>query len=135
MASIKFRPHHFLCTLAFKGRGYSLGFIKNYKKIVQELNENEDTPIEVAEYMDSICSACPNKIDEIICKTQEKITKLDNAHKDILALKAGDIMSWDEAKKCIKQNMTIEKFHKACDGCSWKKYGICEQTLSELINS
>ncbi len=124
-----------MCTLAFKGKGYSLGFVKNYKKIVQKLNENEDTLIEVAEYMDSICSACPNKLDKIICKTQDKITRLDNVHKDILSLKTGDIMSWGEAKSRIKQNMTIEKFHKACDGCSWKKYGVCEQKLSELINS
>ena len=42
-----------MCTLAFSGKGYSLGFIKNYKKIVQELNNNEDTLIEVVEYMDS----------------------------------------------------------------------------------
>ncbi len=124
-----------MCTLAFKGKGYSLGFIKNYKKIVQILNEDEDTPIEVTEYMDSICSACPNKIDEIICKTQEKILRLDNAHKDILSFKTGNTISWKQAKNRIKQNMTIKKFHKACNGCSWKQYGICEEKLAELINS
>jgi uncharacterized protein len=85
--------------------------------------------------MDSICSACPNKIDEIICKTQEKIIKLDNAHKNILSLKIGDNISWKNAKERIKTNMSIEKFHKACDGCSWKQYGVCEQTLADLIKN
>ena len=123
-----------MCTLAFTGKGYSLGFIKNYKKIVQELGNNEDTLIEVVEYMDSICSPCPNRVDDIICKSQEKIAKLDQAHKEILSLKTGEIISWKQAKTRIKQNMTIEKFHNACAGCSWKQYGICEQKLSDLIH-
>jgi hypothetical protein len=135
MVSIKFRPHHFLCTLAFKGKGYSLGFVKNYKNIVKELNEDADTLIEVVEYMDDICSACPNKIDEIICQSQEKIIKLDKAHKNVLSLKIGDTLSWNQAKERIKNNMSVEKFHKACDGCSWKQYGVCEQTLIELIHN
>lgn len=124
-----------MCTLAFSGKGYSLGFIKNYKKIVQELNNDEDTLIEVVEYMDSLCSPCPNKLDDILCKSQSKVVKLDNAHKKILALKTGESISWKEAKSRIKQNMSIEKFHSACDGCSWKQYGVCEQKLSNLINS
>lgn len=89
--------------------------------------------IEVVEYMDSICSPCPNKVDDIICKSQEKIVKLDQAHKEILSLKTGKTISWKQAKSRIKQNMTIEKFHQACAGCSWKQYGICEQKLSDLI--
>lgn len=124
-----------MCTLAFSGKGYSLGFIKNYKKIVQEINNDEDTIIEVVEYMDSICSPCPNKLDDILCKSQSKIVKLDNAHKEILAIKTGEFISWKKAKNRIKQNMSIEKFHGACNGCSWKQYGVCEQKLSDLINS
>lgn len=124
-----------MCTLAFSGKGYSLGFIKNYKKIVQEINNDEDTLIEVVEYMDSICSPCPNKLDDTLCKSQSKIVKLDNAHKKILELKTGESISWRKAKNRIKQNMSIEKFHSACNGCSWKQYGVCEQKLSDLINS
>jgi uncharacterized protein len=135
MVSIRFRPHHFMCTLAFKGKGYSLGFIKNYKKIFDHLDKNEDTLIQVVEYMDDICSVCPNKIDEIICKTQEKISNLDREHKEILRLKTGEYISWEDAKKRIKQHMSIEKFHDACRDCSWKKYGVCEETLFRLINS
>ena len=135
MASIKLRPHHFMCTLAFSGKGYSLGFIKNYKKIFRELNDNEDTLIKVVEYMDDICSPCPNKIDNIICKSQKKIIKLDQQHKGVLSLNIGEIISWKQAKARIKENMSIDKFHKACNGCSWKQYGVCEQKLFDLINS
>lgn len=129
---IKFRPHHFMCTISFRGKGYSLGFVKNYKKIAKQLNEDENTIIEVVEYMDDICSPCPNRLDDVICKTQDKILKLDKNHKESLELETGQQMTWKEAKNLIKEKMTIEKFHKSCDGCSWKKYGVCQQALIEL---
>ena len=132
---IKFRPHHFMCTLGFRGKGYSLSFIKNYKKIVAKLNENENTLIEVVDNMDSICFSCPNKINETLCKTQDKISKLDTAHSKSLKLIPGEIMSWRQAKERIKKYMSIEKFHLSCKGCSWKDYGVCQQALENLLNS
>jgi hypothetical protein len=130
---IKFRPHHFLCTLGFQGHGYSLGFVKNYKKIVQRLTSDENTLIEVVGNMDSICFACPNKINESLCTTQSKITKLDSRHQQILGLKIGEILSWKEAKVKIKKYMTVQKFDYTCDGCSWKEYGICQKALENML--
>ena len=124
-----------MCTLGFRGKGYSAGFVRNYKKIVQTLTANEDVRIEVVEYMDDVCTVCPNKINEIVCKAQDKITKLDIAHSKTLKLKPGEIMSWRQAKANIKKYMSIEKFHLSCQGCSWKKYGVCEQSLEDLLNS
>jgi hypothetical protein len=130
---IKFRPHHFMCTIGFQGHGYSLGFVKNYKKIVEKLNSDETAMIEVAGNMDSICAPCPNKLNEILCKTQDKITKLDNRHREILQLQDGEILSWKSAKIRIKKHMTVKKFDYACDGCSWKDYGVCQKALENLI--
>jgi uncharacterized protein len=121
-----------MCTIGFRGKGYSPGFIRNYKNIVAQLNQNENRLIEVVQYMDDICSVCPNKIDSITCTSQEKISKLDQNHSTILNLKPGDIISWKDAKELVKKNMSIEKFHSACDGCSWKDYGICESALAKL---
>lgn len=132
---VRFRPHHFMCTLSFRGKGYSLGFVKNYKKIVAKLNSDENTMIEVAEYMDDICAPCPNKLDNTICKIQNKIVRLDKNHAEILDIKPGDRMSWGEAKQRIKEKMSVEKFDNACSGCQWKPYGLCEMSLKELINS
>lgn len=122
-----------MCTLSFKGKGYSKKFVKNYAKIYEALHKDENIKIQIVEYMDNICDPCPNKINDRICKTQDKIEKLDSAHKKILQLEFGEYITWKEAKKRIQDKMSIDKFHKACDGCSWKKYGICEQQLSNLI--
>jgi hypothetical protein len=124
-----------MCTLGFQGKGYSLDFIKNYKKIIQTLSENEDTLIEVAEYMDDICSVCPNKLDEVLCKTQDKITELDRKHSAVLQLKPGEIMSWRQAKERIKTHMSVEKFTDSCSVCSWQKYGVCQRALESLVKN
>lgn len=58
---ITFRPHHFLCTLGFQGKGYSPSFVENYTRHVEALHDNEDVEIEVVEKGDTICSACPHQ--------------------------------------------------------------------------
>ena len=83
--------------------------------------------------MDSICFACPNKINESLCTTQSKITKLDSKHQQILGLKIGEILSWKEAKVKIKKYMTVQQFDYTCDGCSWKEYGICQKALENML--
>lgn len=124
---VTFRPHHFLCTLCFKGKGYSESFVQNYQNIVKDLTDN--TVITVTEHTDSICAPCPHKLG-LQCESQTKITLLDTAHHAILQLPPK--ITWGEAKQKIKANMTLEKFHSACAPCQWKQYGMCEETLKKL---
>jgi hypothetical protein len=128
---ISFRPHHFLCTLGFQGRGYSPEFIANYKAIVESLHRNEETPIEVVAQGDSICRACPHQ-EQGICEQEEKIQGLDARHSHVLGLHPGDVLSWKQARALLKKKMTLDAFDQACAGCSWKASGICEAALREL---
>lgn len=126
---IQFRPHHFLCTVGFQGKGYSPAFIRNYKKIAVKITENPDTPIKVCSKLDSICGPCPNQTPDKQCNKQSLIDKLDAAHQEILGLKEDQIITWRESLALIKEKMTLDNFHRACEGCSWKSYGICEAAL------
>ena len=128
---ISFRPHHFLCTLGFQGKGYSPGFIENFSQIAFRLKENENHPIHVVDGEDSICSACPRQTNGI-CEIESEINALDKRHSQTLGLKNRDILTWKEAKNLLKKKMTFEAFHKACEGCQWKSLGLCEGALSEL---
>lgn len=135
MSKIRFRPHHFLCTVGFQGKGYSEAFVAGFARIAAELR---DTPagdsvlITVVEReTDSICNPCPNRRDSL-CETETKIQTLDSAHARVLGLRAGDSITWGEAKDRIKKNMTLENFHAACEPCSWKQSGICEKALMKL---
>ncbi len=135
MSKIRFRPHHFLCTVGFEGKGYSESFVENFTSIANRLrnsSDGDDIKITVIEEAtDSICAPCPNR-KENQCETEVKIRKLDTAHAKILELHSGDTLSWGEAKNRIREKMTLEKFHDACAPCSWKRAGICETALKRL---
>ena len=131
MSAISFRPHHFLCALSFQGKGYSPEFVANFAAIMQRLNavDGDEIEITVSGHTDSICEPCPSRRDQL-CETQEKITRLDNAHAEILQLSAGEKLTWGDAKQRIADYMTLPDFQRACDGCSWKSFGICENVLN-----
>src|ERR1700746_2278280 len=120
---LKFRPHHFLCTVGYHGKGYSAEFVKNYDLISASLKrsgiEGDDVSIQVVEKTDSICAPCPSKRGDL-CETQAKIDLLDGAHAKILSLKDGDVLTWGKAKERIAQAFSDEAFESACAPCSWK---------------
>lgn len=129
---ISFRPHHFLCTLGFQGKGYSPAFVKHYTCLVEAIHDNEDLEIEVVAKGDSICGACPHQREEI-CKEESKVKRIDGYHSQILGIVPGDVLSWREAKQLIKDNMTIAAFNTACKGCEWQQLGMCEAALKRLL--
>lgn len=129
MSKLHFRPHHFLCTLAFEGKGYSEEFVQNYTQIVERISD--ETEIQVVDSADSICAPCPNR-EGSGCIAGEKIGLLDEQHSLILGLKSGDEVTWGEAQKLIADQMRVEDFHRACAPCSWKSMGVCESALKKL---
>jgi hypothetical protein len=98
-------------------------FCPNYYEIVEKIKLNEDVPIEVTFFLDSICTSCPNNLGNK-CRTESKINSLDKNHAEILQLKEGENITWKGAKNRIKSYMTAEKFHQACvlvaNGRAWE---------------
>ena len=133
---INFRPHHFLCTLCFQGKGYSPHFIANYEMIVKQLHGSggDNTLIKVTRETDSICAACPHSQGSK-CNTEETIIPLDGAHAETLGIKEGDVVSWGTAKNLISDKISLTKFKSICSTCSWQSLGICESTLRKFLNS
>lgn len=130
---LAFRPHHFLCTLCFKGKGYSRAFIHNFTEIVKRLHaEKGETEIKVVAETDSICAPCPHR-QGARCATEDAITVLDTAHADALKIKSGDVMTWNAAKDRIAENINLDVFHKICVTCSWKKTGMCEGVVRDFL--
>lgn len=130
---LKFRPHHFLCTLGFQGKGYSPNFVDNFIRIKQQLESpcGDETLIEVTNGQDQICQACPLDKGKR-CQNQEKIVRLDHAHKTILDLHWGQRLTWGEAKSRMQRLISSEKFNQICDCCYWKNLGICRKALLVL---
>ena len=56
---VRYRPHHFLCSLGFEGKGYSPEFTANMAAIVMgrvRAPQGDATVIEVADGFDDICA-------------------------------------------------------------------------------
>ncbi|SES16241.1 hypothetical protein SAMN04490244_106222 [Tranquillimonas rosea] len=131
--TLRYRPHHFLCSLGFRGAGYSDGFTANMARIVGGLRApgGEGTVIEVTGSADGICGPCPKRRGAG-CVSQDKIDRLDAAHGKALGVAPGDRLSWGEARRRIRDNVRPGDLATLCAGCQWLSLGYCEDALAEL---
>jgi hypothetical protein len=133
-ARVRYRPHHFLCSLGFQGKGYSEGFTANMTAIVMgrlRAEGGDATRIEVIGALDDICAPCPKNRGHA-CAVQDKIDRLDAAHAAALSLSPGDVLTWGEAQARIRANLPPGSLSRLCAGCEWEPYGMCEAALSRL---
>ncbi len=133
-ALVKFRPHHFLCSLGFQGKGYSDEFTANMVRIVDKglrAPGGDDQQIEVVRNTDDICAPCPKRRG-LRCSNQDGIEKLDKAHLRALKLEYGQTITWGEAQNCIRKHVAPEGLQVICAGCQWLEYGMCETAVRKL---
>lgn len=133
---IRFRPHHFMCSLGYEGKGYSYDFVQNYNQIIEKLRSpnGDQTLIQVTEFTDDVCSPCPRR-EKKLCQRQKFIESLDKKHKEALGLAFDQVLSWKDAKTRIKKNISVERFHELCKGCEWKDLGLCEKALKKILTT
>lgn len=129
---LKIRPHHLLCMRAYSGNGYDEKFKVSMESIIKEIKayneylqvdnfENEIREVELICYTDKICEECPNKIDENICLSQEKVNLLDLKLLNHFNLKEG-IYNYKELEDLVYSNISENIFDDICKECEW--YGI-----------
>ena len=131
---IRFRPHHFLCSLGFQGEGYSSSFTANMSEIVNGKLRNaggEKTRITVTFVADSICTPCPERRG-LGCVKINTIKQLDQRHAGALGLRDGDCITWGEALRRIKANVKPGSLSTLCQNCQWLELGYCEAALTRL---
>jgi hypothetical protein len=134
MNPVRYRPHHFLCSLGFEGKGYSPEFTANMTAIVMgrlRAPEGDATVIEVTDGFDDICAPCPRNAGSA-CTHQPKIDRLDAAHASALSLSPGERISWGEARSRIRARVQPGALRTLCAGCEWEPFGICEAALVRL---
>lgn len=133
-APIRYRPHHFLCSLGFQGKGYSDEFTANMASIVLgrlRAPGGDDTPIQVVGATDDICAPCPKRRGTL-CESQDSISRLDTRHARALGLFAGTELTWGEAKRRIVKRVPPGSLSTLCQGCRWLEFGLCESALNAL---
>lgn len=131
---LRYRPHHFLCSLGFEGKGYSEGFTANMTAIVMgrlRAAEGDAVMIEVTCGADDICAPCPKRRGRL-CSSQDKIKTLDRAHAAALRLSPHETLSWGAAKARIRAHVPPGSLKALCAGCEWEALGLCEAALKRL---
>jgi hypothetical protein len=131
---LRFRRHHFLCSLGFQGKGYSDAFTANMDAVVNgrlRAPQGAAKEIEVVAGADAICAPCPERRGEG-CAKQARIDRLDAAHGAALGLAPGDRISWGDALARIRARVQPGDLARICKGCGWLELGLCEAALGQL---
>ncbi len=134
---VRLRPHHFLCALGYRGKGYSDAFTANMSAIVIDRLRapgGEDVVIETTGATDDICTPCPKRRGRL-CTNQQAIATLDRAHATALKLKPRERLTWGEALTRIRKNVPPGSLTTLCAGCQWLELGYCDSALERLHRS
>ena len=122
---VYYRPHHFLCSLGFEGKGYSGDFVENMSEIIDGRLRAKDgnlVEIEVVGATDDICGPCPKRRGTL-CESQNQIATLDARHARALGLFVGTRIDWAEAKRRIRKRVPPGSLKTLCAGCQWLELG------------
>src|SRR3989338_8734285 len=115
------RAHHLLCMRYFQGKGYSKKFVSNFYGVIKKLES--DPVINIVDYPDVICKACPHLKNDKCMKrldSEEKVKKKDEEIMDILGLKPNQKIKAEATKKLVEEK--LESLRKTCKDCEWKKF-------------
>jgi len=133
MVTLRLRPHHMLCSLSFRGKGYSNEFVKNFKAIHKKL-KSEHTTIKIINCCDDICEKCPEKQGDL-CNKHQIVAEIDDAYLRILQLHIGQTITFKHLETRIKKLLTIGDFKKTCSKCSWYPLNICTPIVRDLLEN
>ncbi len=133
--ALEIRAHHLLCTLGFRGLGYSPEFIAMMGKVVAELNSNSALPITIIAECDIICASCPHKKENKCLKkvgSEWRVKTQDLVVLQKLGLETGSQISASNVWLRIKEKITPKNIAEICRDCEWLELGYCAEGLERL---
>ncbi len=131
---IKLRPHHLLCTQGYSGKGYSDDFVSNMDRVTEKLRSDRGVKIEITFSTDSLCSNCPLKVSDGVCKSDNKVLRFDASIINILDLKEGvysyqDLIS--RLDKYLSSGVCDERLKAICGDCEWYSVSACWKNIRD----
>ena len=125
---IKMRPHHLLCTQGYSGKGYSDAFVDNMTRIVTTLRSDSDARVEICFDTDDLCTACPSKLAEGVCRSDEKVLRYDDGVIRLLDLKEGEYRYQDLIRR-LDECLTEQELERICGDCEWYPVSACRKNI------
>lgn len=131
---VNLRPHHLLCTRAFKGKGYSPAFVENMRRIIDCMKAGAE--IALIAGADDICAACPERIGNR-CRSEAKVAAFDKAVITHFPLERKRY-PYTEIENLITVRLTEAVYELICGNCEWQRTGVCcyaDVQRMELLSS
>ena len=131
---LRLRPHHVLCSIGFRGHGYSDGFVANMTAVVDGILQapgGDKTPVNLTADADDICGPCTRRRGKC-CGNELKISQLDARHAAALGITPGSQHTWGELKARAKSSVAPSDLDWLCADCQWLPMGLCKDALAEL---
>lgn len=125
---MKLRPHHLLCTQGYSGKGYSPEFVKCMDQVVSQLRGKEPVEIEIVFGTDDLCRACPHKVGENCCESQDKVGHFDSKVVEYFNLQEKKYI-YQDLVKYIDSQMTENMMDSICSICSWYPISSCKKNV------
>lgn len=92
-------------------------------EVYQQLKENSDTSLHLADNADTLCTYCPYKIGDG-CESGQKVVQYDQAVFELCGLQPGMQITWENFSESVKKNiLETGNLKNICGDCQW--YTIC----------
>lgn len=131
MENFKFRirPHHGMCMLFFKGKGYSSEFTSHMSATITALEADPFVRLTVG--TDEICRRCPNNVDGA-CTTAEKTAAYDARVLALCGFAKGAVIPYSRFRGAVLERIIIPgKRADVCGDCEWNE--VCSKAEQETV--
>jgi len=110
---------------AYVGKGYSQEFSENMENIIKQLKD-DSKQIQIVFGLDDICSKCPYSMENGLCKSEEKVKRIDSKVIEYFNIQEG-IYIYKDLKNKVYSNINEEKFIDICKACEWSNITNCKE--------
>jgi hypothetical protein len=135
--TLRLRPHHVLCAIAYEGRDGGPAFTANLNRIVfGELRApgGEAITIRITGDAGAFCAPCDDRRGAG-CVKHDLMDRLDARHARALSLEAGNVLSWGACLARVRQQVKPDDLDEICEGCHWLADGRCKAVIADLLSA
>lgn len=125
---IHLRPHHGVCLLNFRGKGYSDGFSQNMAAMQTRLEAAPETEICITKGADDLCAQCPNRRGNAC--TSEHPPLFDENVLRMTGLSYGQVLRWQHFSDATRP-LSLHRLDECCPDCEW--LALCKEIAAERM--
>ena len=127
---MRLRGHHLLCSLGFRGLGYSPGFVVRMTEVLATLAAAPHTEVLLTDEADVLCAAFPT--DQPPHCGEQRVRLRDRAVLRRLGWAPGQVRAWQLIRQGLAQCFVPADIELLCASCPWRPLGYCAEGLERL---